>query len=422
MTRRLVLLASLMLFALTGCVSYGDGYYRDRYYSDDGYYSDEGYYSDDGYYYPAEEGYGDYYEGDSYDSYYDTSYGYSPFWSLDRYSCGAFYNCSPYWSSYYRRPYSWSLSFGNHWNYGSWGWYDRHWSPWYSGGYYHRPERPHRPDRDPPGRNGPRPLYPEPGTQSAPSHYSQGGPRPRVIGTEPVGGARPGRGGNRLDPDPSGSGEVVTPGSRPRYPESAPGEPVRAVGGEPANAARPEQGAQRPGPRSRYAPLAPTAQPGARPLYREEGVPVRTRPSAAPRSAPDDAYRPAQPRERPATRPMQREEPMARPQPRQYEAPSRPEPRQYEAPSRPEPRQYEAPSRPEPRQYEAPSRPQPRQYEAPARPEPRQYEAPSRPEPRQYEAPSRPEPRAYSPPPRAERQEARESRPSSQNESQSDER
>ncbi|WP_146907774.1 hypothetical protein [Arenimonas daejeonensis] len=124
MTRRLARFAPLLLILilLAGCTTYSGNHYRD------------GYYSDGGYYYPAEDGYGDYYAAPDYGydyDYYDYGYStYTPFWGLHRYGCGAWGGCSPYWSYYYGRPYSgWSLSYGQHWSYGSWGWYGQYWAP-----------------------------------------------------------------------------------------------------------------------------------------------------------------------------------------------------------------------------------------------------------------------------------------------------
>ncbi len=165
MSRRLVLLASLMLLGLSGCVTMNEGYYR------------QGYYSDGGYYYPAEDGYGDYYQGpEDVDYRYYDSYSYSPFWSLDRYSCGAYYSCSPYWSSYYRRPYSgWSLSFGSHWSYGNWGWYGNQWNPWYDHrDYWRHPRRPGPDNSLPPGVLAPGDL----GNGRPPGQDYTGRPRP----------------------------------------------------------------------------------------------------------------------------------------------------------------------------------------------------------------------------------------------------
>jgi len=137
---------SLLVLGLAGCTTYGDSYYRD------------GYYSDGGYYYPAEDGYGDYYQGPEYVDYYYSSY--TPFWRLDRYYCSAYYSCSPYWNNYYRRPYSgWSISYGRGWGLGSSGWYGNYWSPWYGHGRYGHYDRypvrrdydrDRRRDRDPP--------------------------------------------------------------------------------------------------------------------------------------------------------------------------------------------------------------------------------------------------------------------------------
>ena len=137
MKRLLMLLVPLV--ALTGCATYGDGYYRDR-----------TVYRDGGYYYPAYDGEGDYYYGadDGYDyDYpyggsigYGYGYGYSPFYGLDRYRCRSYYGCVPSWGGYYPYHYSpgWSFSVGNTWGWNNWGWY----------GGYHGYDRPRYRDRD----------------------------------------------------------------------------------------------------------------------------------------------------------------------------------------------------------------------------------------------------------------------------------
>jgi hypothetical protein len=194
MSRRLVLLASLTMLGLSGCVTTNQGYYR------------QGYYSDGGYYYPAEDGYGDYYQGpEDVDYRYYDSYSYSPFWSLDRYSCGAYYSCSPYWNSYYRRPYSsWGLSFGSHWNYGSWGWYGNGWNPWYDHRDYYR--HPRRPDPD----NGRPPVLP-PGVL-APGESGDGRASPSRFGGQPRPGLRDPGGVDGDDGGISGPGPGQIPG------------------------------------------------------------------------------------------------------------------------------------------------------------------------------------------------------------------
>ncbi len=205
MTRRLLLLATLMTLALTGCVTYSDSYYR------------QSQYRDGGYYYPAQDGYGDYYQGREprYNDYYYDSY--TPFWGLSRYSCAGYYSCSPFWNGYYGRPYSgWNLSFGSHYNYGSWGWYGNHWAPWGGPGYYgHRPHRPQ--PRQPPPPGGPAdprdPYLDDRGPQLPSFGVNQGRPGPRPIDEEPQ-GYRPGYGRNRgnggdIRPEPIGGVEMA---------------------------------------------------------------------------------------------------------------------------------------------------------------------------------------------------------------------
>lgn len=346
MSRRLVLLATLMMLGLSGCVTMSDGYDR------------VSYYSDGGYYYPAEDGYGDYYQGreDVNYRYYESS-AYSPFWRLDRYACGPYYGCSPYWNSYYGRPSSgWGISFGSQWNYGSWGWYGRDWSPWYdSRSYWRHPRRPHNDDRLPPGvlRPGegapgqsgsarpPRQDYtgrPRPGLREPGVIDDNGGPgsMPRPLPRD-NGGDRPGPGGDQGRPG-YGPGAIV-----PRDDNDGRVRPL-----------------PRPDFRDRYDGKQPVRDA-------EPGLPPGVRPGMTPR-------------------PVERDR----------DAPYRPEPR-YE---RPEPREQPRYERPEPRE-------QPR-YE---RPEPREQPRYERPEPRE-------QPRAE----RAAPREVREVRSSSQNETAGDER
>jgi len=218
---------SLLVLGLAGCTTYGDSYYRD------------GYYSDGGYYYPAEDGYGDYYQGREYIDYrYYDDYSYSPFWRLDRYSCGAFYSCSPYWNNYYRRPYSgWIISYGSGWGPGYGSWYGRHWSPWYGYGHYDR--RPPRRDRDP----RPPVVDPEPtddGYSGTNPGVRLGRPGPRQIGGDPD-VRRPGLGGGSRPPPPG-----ADPGTGPRpgnLGQPAPGRFGPGTGGpRPGTGPRPRPG------------------------------------------------------------------------------------------------------------------------------------------------------------------------------------
>ncbi|HEX5694649.1 MAG TPA: hypothetical protein VFY00_08550 [Arenimonas sp.] len=308
------------LIALTGCATYGDGYYRDR-----------TVYRDGGYYYPAYEGAGDYYygadQGYDYDYHYGSGigygYGYSPFWGLDRYRCRSYYGCVPTWGGYYPYHYSpgWSFSVGNTWGWGNLGWY---------GGYRwnNYPRYRPRPDygRYEP-RAKPKPTGRTPPAQSAP-YYVPGQPirRPVVEGeyarnpaypvqTKP---ARVDSGYDRPVPKPTdrfdrGTRPYTKPGRvdegvplpRTRYRQPVRGEPVDS-------------------PRQRYSvPVqpAPARSGGARMRYPE---PMRS-PS---RQAVGQPGRPA-PQARPApmqrAQPMQRVQPMAKPAHRQAEP--RPAPR-----------------------------------------------------------------------------------------------
>ena len=86
MTRIIAALAALVL--LSGCATYGDGYYQD----------DRAVYADGSYYYPADEYEGDYYYGAEpaydYNYIYTYGYGYTPFWGLDRFRCRSYYGCA----------------------------------------------------------------------------------------------------------------------------------------------------------------------------------------------------------------------------------------------------------------------------------------------------------------------------------------
>lgn len=296
MSRRLVLLASLMLLGLSGCMTVNDDYYR------------QGHYSDGGYYYPAEDGYGDYYQGpEQVDYRYYDSYSYSPFWSLDRYSCGAHYSCSPYWNSYYRRPYSgWNLSFGSHRSYGSWGWYGNRWNPWYDHHDYYR-----------------HPRHPEPGYIRPPGQDQNVGPRPglREPGVIDDEGERP-MPRPPYDDGPVPGQVVLPPGAerpmpRPEFRERYESRPVPR-----------EQAIQAPVDESWQPPAADSG--GERPVDRG-----------------DDGGRILEPRyERPEPRGMS---PYDRPEPREmprYESYERPAPREERA----EPREAPPAERPEPRE------------------------------------------------------------------------
>lgn len=297
MTRRLALFASLLVLGLAGCTTYGDGY-RDSYYRDGGYY------------YPAEDGYGDYYQGRDYaDARYYDRYSYSPFWGLGRYSCGAFHSCSPYWNRYYRRPYSgWSFSFGSHWSYGSWGWYGQHWSPWYGPGYYHGHHHWHHRDRD---HNRPPVTAPGPVTEVVrplprPDFSDQGWKRERPIDQEPT-GPRPGYGGYGNGRSPGG--EVsVRPLPRPDFRSDGRQRPLPWPEGEETVRPLPradfrdlDQKRSRPAPQP-YEEEAMRPRPG----FRTEDRGGRTRLEMAPRRPPAESVRSAPERAEPL-RPVQRE-------------------------------------------------------------------------------------------------------------------
>lgn len=357
MTRRFVRFAPLLLLLLAGCVTYSDGYYRD------------GYYSDGGYYYPAEDGYGDYYAGPDYD-YYDYGYStYTPFWGLDRYGCGAWSSCSPYWNSYYRRPYGgWSLSFDSHWSYGHWGWYGRHWAPWYGHHDHYRPWPRHRDPAPTPG--------PGPDLGAGPAPGQDGTTRPpfRTPGVtdpaeyEPNEDSRPP--GRRLRPiDAPGEGAFGRPEYRPGQPEARPAEP-----------------------RPRY----PQPPIGDRGEYRD---PVEAPVRAMPRSDFRETRWKGRPMESADTDPSLAQPPGYG----SLRQPQRP-PSRYERPAMREPASSPG--------YERPAMREPPRYERPAMREPA-------PPPARYERPvERESPR---PAPRAEPPMRREMGPASQNDERDDE-
>lgn len=329
MKRLLPALAALLL--LSGCATYGDGYYQGR-----------EVYRDGGYYYPAYEGEGDYYYGeDDYDYDYGYGvgygYGYAPFHGLDRYRCRSYYGCTPAWGGYYPYSYSpgWSFGFGNYWSWNNWGWYGGYRSRDYYRDYYRDHDRGYNLDRQRdrdyererirhryPGGDGkpnPGPNY-RPGYSRPPS----GGPRPSV-GGEPVRPQVRRAPEATVRPMPSSGGEAV----RPSYPglrtkpavapvrgsEPLPRPGVRYRYTEPRDDARPaprtapqryDEPSPRPSPR--YAEPAPRQQFRApapvRPAPATSGGPQMRYPSAraAPESRPQPAPR-AMPRPMPAPKP-----------------------------------------------------------------------------------------------------------------------
>ncbi|HEU0153434.1 MAG TPA: hypothetical protein VFQ84_08830 [Arenimonas sp.] len=365
MSRRILLLAAFLLVGPAGCVSYGDyAYERDRYPVDGGYY------------YPADEGYGDYYEAPEdygYYDYYDDpfAYGYLPFWSIERYACSGWYGCSPYWSTGYRRPYSgWSLSFGNHWDYRRWAWYGDYGSGWYDPGYY-RPHRPRPPghggrpgDGQPPGPPPGAGVGDDPGTvRPTPM------PRPdfdrnrigRPVIREPEG--RPGNGGGNPRPPVTTEEREVRPLPRTDFRDSP-----RKAPGDGGTRPRPIQSTPSPRPDARPAPGNP-------PDYRrfERPEPVRGEPGLAPRPVAEP--RP-QPEQRYEPRPQPRYEPRPEPRPQPRLEP-RQEPRYQPRPEpRPEPRSAPREAyRPAPPPASRPA-PPPREASRPAPPPPRERPAP----------------------------------------------
>lgn len=362
MTRRLVLLATLLMVGLSGCVTYTDSYYR------------QSQYRDGGYYYPAQDGYGDYYQGRQPQTnyYYDS---YTPFWGLSRYSCAGYYSCSPFWNGYYGRPYSgWNVSFGSHFNYGYWGWYGNQWSPWAGPGYYgHRPHRPH-PRQPPPGTApGYRDPYVVDNVAPVFRGPNNGSPRPMPIGVEPIGfgpGYGPDGSGDGTRPEPIG-GTAVAPVRRADF---------RSGGKPPAQRIDEEEARRMPRASFGKDPNGPLPEPGFEPAY------------DAQREVSQEGYRPMPPRE----------------------APYRPDPREY---AQPEPREaYREEARRDDFRQTAP-REDYRQFEPQedyGQPAPREeYREVERYEPREVER--------YEPEPRFERPEPQEMSGPSQNETSSDE-
>lgn len=286
MKRLLTALAALLL--LSGCATYGDGYYQGR-----------EVYRDGGYYYPAYEGEGDYYYGEDYDDYrYDYGYGvgygygYAPFYGLDRYRCRSYYGCTPAWGGYYPYSYSpgWSFGFGNYWSWNNWGWYGGYRSRDYYRDYYRDRERQREYERERvrqgyPDRNGERSQpKPVPGARYQPQY-------PRPVGS----------------PRPSVGGEPVRPPVR-RTPEASV-RPMPSSGGE---AVRPAY----PGVRTKpaYEPSPRYAEPAPRQQYR---APAPVRPAPATSGGPQMRYpsaRPA-PESRPAPPPRAMPRPMPAPKP-----------------------------------------------------------------------------------------------------------
>lgn len=330
MKRLLMLLVPLI--ALTGCATYGDGYYRDR-----------TVYRDGGYYYPAYEGDGDYYYGvdDGYDYDYPYGggigygYGYSPFAGLDRYRCRSYYGCVPSWGGYYPYHYApgWSFSVGNTWGWSNWGWYNGY--RWNDRPYYrdhdHDHDRNARPDYPYYGNEDnydrwPRPMpkprpdnYPStrapasairPGTPVAPTRRpavggervrDQGQPLPRDYrkpavrpGTYPapraVGGERSlqpvRRAAMPVQPAPARSG-----GTRMRYPEPVRAQP-RQPAGEPAPVIRQSQGARYSRPMPQARPAVPQARPAPVPRATPMAKPAPRQAPPAPQPAPRPQVRP----------------------------------------------------------------------------------------------------------------------------------
>jgi hypothetical protein len=301
---------SLLLLGLAGCTTYGDGNYRD------------GYYSDGDYYYPARDGYGDYYQGPDYVDY--TYASYSPFWRLDRYSCGAFYSCSPYWNNFYGRPYGgWNFSPGRGWwGFNVRGWQGEPWSPWYGYGFGHPWYGHGHPGRRPPHRDPRPPVVVDPETDDGYSGGTEpnlrlGRPGPRPIGREPdVRRPRLGDGSNppppgagyrgyRGDPRPGAQG-TPTPGrfgpgngprNRPGNDYVAPVPMGRAVDGSPGQGKRPDRSGPMP-ITGRGEPMAtPVERSPAPPRFENRGPPMpqESRPPPPPRveRAPTPEVRPA---------------------------------------------------------------------------------------------------------------------------------
>lgn len=350
MTRIIAALAALVL--LSGCATYGDGYYSDR-----------AVYADGSYYYPADEYEGDYYYGTepaydyNYSFGYGWGYGYTPFWGLDRYRCRSYYGCVPVWGGYYPYYYApgWDFSLGGSWGWSHWGWYGGYrWSSrhrWYDSYYGHRYDgRRHDDRRDdrrpPPPRNARERLERE---NRMPARGRADDPDVMRRYEE----RRPGLGeSGRREPDP------IIEDERPR--PQAPVEPIPA-------SRQPASGLGRPAPRDieggRFGrPVQRDNEAGIE-VPRRSGMPVRPAPASS--GGPQMRYPVRQPESEPRAVPRQ---PAGNPGPRMMprEAmPQRPSsaPRESMQP-RPmaAPRQAPAPrmeSRPAPARPAPPSRPAP---------------------------------------------------------------
>ena len=329
MNRILVAFATLLL--LSGCATYGDGYYRDR-----------AVYADGAYYYPAYDGEGDYYYGADTGYDYDYTYaypygygfGYTPFWGLDRYRCRSYYGCVPAWGGYYPYYYApgWSFSLSHSWGWSNWGWY---------GGYHwHKHHHRYRDD----GRTGTRPPTDQ-GRLTRENRYPMRGDErdvTRRYGEDERYYRRPSPGeSGRRTPDPireDRPAERIQPETARRMPATGNGRPApRELEGrlgrpaprdleerrnrsdriDPDSARRvPATGLGRPAPREwqgRLGRPAPQDVEPARQAPRRASLPVRPAPANA--RGPQMRYPAREPRVAPAPRaaPAPRPTPQVRP-------------------------------------------------------------------------------------------------------------
>lgn len=334
MTRIFAAFATLLL--LSGCATYGDGYYRDR-----------AVYADGAYYYPAYEGEGDYYygadDGYDYDYYFSQPYAYTPVWGLARYRCRGYYGCVPAWGGYYPYHYvpGWHVSFGYGWNWGSWGWYGgRDWHRHHYG-YRHRGDR----DRDDRHRDDRHYVRDDDGRREGRDRYDA---RPRSDyqrlqreDRRPA-GVRDGRALTELEqerrlrrpalgdsgrppPDPipeDAAPQRIDPESAQRMPASGLRRPAPATLDRRMGRPLPRETEQRQGgptaPEARYRVREPMPSPREqpRPLPRQAPAPRYQEPRPAPRQAPAQRYEPRPaPRQAPAAtpRPAPRPAPQVRP-------------------------------------------------------------------------------------------------------------